>query len=281
MAVRRDDRNPGKWMIELRINRGKPNEIRKIQRNIKTEKEAKLLENLFLNEIHGKELVEVDISFGDAIKDFLKKLKSRVKPATSYSREKCIEKYILCKTKPQVFRPVFDFKAPIAKVTTGQLDRWREKILEQDISDGHKNALIRIMRDIFKNAKKYAPIVIDFESVLESVVVNDVITEQPFYEYEEYLQFEAAIDDDEWKMFFQTLYYTGARIGELQALTFADLLPTKEIYIYKSITSAAKKSIKKTSKNATLERRIGTPKNSRSIRRVLLPDFLYDKLLKY
>lgn len=74
---------------------------------------------------------------------------------------------------------------------------------------------------------------------------------------------------EEHKLAFEIMFYAGLRVGEVLALTPADILPTKAISITKSVTRLHKEDI------------VSTPKTPKSIRVVPIPPFLYDKIQAY
>ncbi|PYE91562.1 tyrosine-type recombinase/integrase [Bacillus sp. 196mf] len=84
-----------------------------------------------------------------------------------------------------------------------------------------------------------------------------------FWEFDEFKQFIEVVDDPIYKAFFSTLYYSGARKGELLALTWADI-NFKENSI----------DINKTEYN----RQITPPKTKSSNRVILLPTYAIDLL---
>ncbi|MRA58583.1 tyrosine-type recombinase/integrase, partial [Bacillus thuringiensis] len=56
-----------------------------------------------------------------------------------------------------------------------------------------------------------------------------------FWEFEEFKQFISVVDEPMYKAFFSTLYYSGARKGELLALTWEDInFEEKTINIHKT-----------------------------------------------
>lgn len=96
---------------------------------------------------------------------------------------------------------------------------------------------------------------------------NEFQKEMKFYTYDEYIKFSKVINDSEWKLFFDLLYFLGLRCGECQALQFKDIdFNKKTISINKTLTSKIK------GENWT----ISTPKTKNSIR--VLP--LSEKLLE-
>ncbi|CUB51458.1 Transposase from transposon Tn916 [Bacillus subtilis] len=88
-----------------------------------------------------------------------------------------------------------------------------------------------------------------------------------FWEFEEFKKFISIVDDPMYKAFFSTLYYSGARKGELLALTWEDIN-----FEEKAI------NINKTDYN----RQITQPKTKASNRTIMLPSLIIDllKLLK-
>ncbi|MEC3158961.1 site-specific integrase [Bacillus thuringiensis] len=84
-----------------------------------------------------------------------------------------------------------------------------------------------------------------------------------FWEFEEFKQFILAVDDPLYKTFFSVLYYSGARKGELMALTWSDIN-----FDEKTI------NINKTEYN----RQVTEPKTKASNRIIMLPSFIMDML---
>jgi len=84
-----------------------------------------------------------------------------------------------------------------------------------------------------------------------------------FWEFEEFKQFISTVDELMYKAFFSTLYYSGARKGELLALTWEDIN-----FEEKTI------DINKTEYN----RQVTVPKTKASNRIIMLPSFVMNLL---
>lgn len=101
------------------------------------------------------------------------------------------------------------------------------------------------------------------------VLVKRIKREQ-YWTLDEYRLFSSVIDDEKWRIIFDLLYFTGARLGEIRALQWTDL-NNQYISITKSVDDkpdAPNKGIKE-------------PKNQYSVRDVRLPARLYMRLLSY
>ncbi|MBC6972579.1 site-specific integrase [Bacillus sp. Xin] len=84
-----------------------------------------------------------------------------------------------------------------------------------------------------------------------------------FWEFKEFKRFISVVDEPLYKAFFSTLYYSGARKGELLALTWSDVN-----FEEKTI------DINKTNYN----KQITKPKTKASNRIIMLPNFIMDLL---
>ena len=90
-----------------------------------------------------------------------------------------------------------------------------------------------------------------------------------FWTFEEFQKFIGVVTENIYKIFFETLYYTGLRQGECLSLTWKDF---KDGYldIYKTISKEQKDG----------EYIINTPKTSKSIRKIKLDKYLISTLNK-
>lgn len=93
--------------------------------------------------------------------------------------------------------------------------------------------------------------------------------EMKFWTLDQYELFSRNIKKSALKLAFDTLFYTGMRSGELLALTPADILPDKRIFITKNYARVDENEL------------FLIPKASRNRRKITIPEFLYDDLHKY
>lgn len=97
------------------------------------------------------------------------------------------------------------------------------------------------------------------------------LKKEQYWTLDEYKTFAGVIDDEKWKLIFDLLYFTGARLAEIRALQWTDL-NNQYISITKSLDDKP---------GAPNGHGMKEPKNQYSIRDVRLPFDLYMRLLAY
>lgn len=149
------------------------------------------------------------------------------------------------------------------KIEPKHIMNFQDKIIDQYSPDFLKK-IHTVLSSIFNHAIKYynhkenpAKIVGNFEV--------EVKRRMEYWEFEEFKRFIEVVEELMYEVLFLTLYYSGARKGELLALTWEDIdIKNKSI------------NINKTEYN----RIITKPKTKSSNRSILLPEFVIDKLIE-
>lgn len=200
-----------------------------------------------------------NISFDGLAEEFFKFKKSRVKYATYYAVQSRATSKIL---------PYFSGKKA-REITPLDILNWQDTI--KDLSYNYQIKLFHALSGIYKYAEKYHKI----PNVMKDIDRPRNTSrkkEMQIWTPEEFGQFYATIDKSVYQLYFLTLYTTGMRRGECEALTWADFSPSSsKIRINKSVT------------NKTQQKgwEITTPKNDGSIRTLTIPPFLCDMLNEY
>ena len=92
--------------------------------------------------------------------------------------------------------------------------------------------------------------------------VNEIKKEMQFFTYDEFQKFISVVDEEDYKLFFEFLYYLGLRQGECTALTWNDInFEKKEVSINKTLTTKLKGQLYT----------ISSPKTSNSYRTLPIP----------
>lgn len=126
-----------------------------------------------------------------------------------------------------------------------------------------KNRIINLLRTLIRFSNKYYNTTDNLLRYIENFrEPNKVKKDIDFYTYDEFLQYISVIPEDNWKVFFEVLYYLGLRKGEATALTWKDINFNKEeVSITKTLTTKLKGELYT----------LSSPKTKSSIRTLPIP----------
>lgn len=126
-----------------------------------------------------------------------------------------------------------------------------------------KNRIINLLRTLIRFSNKYYNTNDNLLRYIENFKEpNKIKKEMDFYTYDEFKKYELVIPEDNWKVFFQVLYYLGLRKGEAAALTWKDIdFKKEELSITKTLTTKLKGELYT----------ISSPKTKSSIRTLPIP----------
>lgn len=214
----------------------------------------------FRTKIHNPILVKFFV-VGD---EYIQNLYKTRKESTAYTYEMDYKGKI---------KPFFE-SFYINNINSREIKNWREEMEKRGYSLRYLNKLYGILVNIFdyamKNydlgfniARQFGPFQKNSDEVVEDKEKLKYIT------YDEFNKFISVVDDELYRCFFYTIYLTGARKGELQALTWKDInFTTNEITINKTLSTKTKNNDYKitTTKNC-INRKI---KMSKTLKEVLM-----------
>ena len=190
---------------------------------------------------------------------YFKYLKTYCKYSTIYTYIKDYNKHIL---------PYFARK-DIFSINILDYNNWYDAMAKMGLKAKYLNKINSLLKNIFQFAiqnydLEYNPVVKTFKEN-RSKIKDDRIR---YITKEEFDKFISAADDSMYKLLFEFLFYTGARIGEVICLTWNDIdLEDK----YVSIT----KTLYKIHNNTP------TSNKTASNRKIYLNDSLVDNLIRF
>lgn len=146
------------------------------------------------------------------------------------------DSYILDKEKKAKHRSIYTEKALYKKhilpyfgnknifnITPSFIEKWQEKLLKKGYKNAYLSKIQISLSMVFKYAVKKQIIKENPMIYIDRVRnVDEAKTIMQFWTLAEYNRFRSVIDDEVWALLFDVLYWTGLRIGELQALTWND-----------------------------------------------------------
>ena len=168
------------------------------------------------------------IEFSLLAADYFNYLKTYSKYSTIYTYLKDYNKHIY---------PYFASKN-IYSINTLDYNVWFDEMSKKHLSAKYLNKINSLLRNIFDyGVKNYDlpsnPVVKNFKSQAKIVDDKDKIR---YITKDEFDKFISVADDEMYKLLFETLFYTGCRIGELLCLQWKDVfLEQKYISITKTL----------------------------------------------
>lgn len=193
-----------------------------------------------------------------------------------YRKESSIESYINAYNNH--IYPYFK-SSYINSINTLDIKNWTEKVEKTGFKVMYLNKIYSILKSIFDYAiKNYG---LDYNPVAavgrfkEKKEIKPDDKKIRYITKDEFDKFIEVVDDPLWHTFFMTLYYTGARKGELLALTWNDIdFNSNEIIINKTLYTKIKGKITITPTKNYINRKI---KMSKTLKEELYSYYLKQK----
>lgn len=228
-----------------------------------TKKEAELEEAKFRIKVEENKITTSNITFKQIFIEYLEYIKKDIKPQSL----KKIENQ--CK----IFQPLDNIKINDFNIQTYK--KIQLYLNQKEYSVEYKNKVLGLLKRVIKYSHKYHNTNDYMLNYIENYKrVNEIKKEMEFFTYEEFKKFISVIDEFNYKIFYETLYYLGLRQGECCALTWNDIdFNKKEVSINKTLTTKLKGQLYT----------LSSPKTPNSNRTLPIPLKLlksYEKLLK-
>lgn len=234
MATYKDEKR-GTWMYRTTYKDFTGKTRYKTKRGFDTQRDARRAEREFLSKRDEEGIQETKMTFLELLNRYIENQKLKNKESTYITTENKMKNHVT---------PYFGNKK-ISDITISDVEKWQNTLL------GLEKYSITYLQGIhskFSSVMKYG-VKLGFlnKNVVEThgnFAQNSKYRkkEMMFYTFEEWTAFENVLDEDVYKLFFQFLYFTGARQGEALALTFEDFNSDfSEVNITKTITYKTKK----------------------------------------
>ena len=187
------------------------NQKRYKKRGFTTYNKAKENERLFL--INCKETPTQRYTYNELFHIFIEYKQKRVKERTIYDYKATAKKHIL---------PYFG-DMYVDKITIPIIEHWQNNLLKLNIKNSYIDSIQTLMSSIMKFGVRKMIIKENPFNYLEFVKhTNQSTSVMKFWTLEQYKKFRSVITVFEDILLFDTLYWTGMRISELQARTWED-----------------------------------------------------------
>lgn len=219
---------------------------RKKKEGFKTKRAADKFEREFLVKVQEN----TDMKFSILVELYLKDSKSRIRLTTLQNKTHLITHKIL---------PYFENKI-ISNIKPTDIREWQNILINQNYSQTYLKAINNQLTAIFNFAIKFYGLNTNPCHRTGSMGKKNADS-MKFWTVRQFKKFISFISNDELKLAYNILFWTGIRIGELMALTYNDIdLDNKLLDINKTYTKVNGEDI------------INEPKTPKSKRKISIPD---------
>ncbi|XMB87052.1 tyrosine-type recombinase/integrase [Mycoplasmatota bacterium WC44] len=233
--------------------------IRIRQTGFKTKREAKEFEVAQLQLYSSKRNYTLTKKYEDVLDEYLTYVQDNFKPSTHHDKVTTFNKHINIYFKGKL----------LEKITIHDLKVLRQEISKKNLSDRTKQKILGYLTSFFNYCVKYDYLSVNLANKLDRFKVRK--KEMKFWTLTDFKKFISVVDNIDYYTFFNLLFYTGLRRGELLALTWNDInFNTKELNINKSLITVA-----------GIGRVTSTPKTNAGVRRILLDKNTIEVLTRY
>lgn len=208
MRAKKDPKT-GKWYIRFRYTDWQGKRRETMKRGFETKHDAEVWLRTFLSE----QKADLNITFADFTEMYFKSIAPRLRENTLRTKHYIIDLKIM---------PYFGVKK-ITEITPANIIAWENEMLSSGYSQTYMKTVYNQLNAIFNYAVKYYDLRSNPCSKAGAIGKNKA-DEMNFWTKDEFLKFVECIADKPMAyVAYNTLFWTGLRIGELMALTTADL----------------------------------------------------------
>ncbi len=256
------DAGKGTWYAAFYFTDWKGKRLKKMKRGFKTKKEAQAFERTFLQQ----KVADMTMTFGEFLDIYYADMQGRLKENTWITKVAIIKQKIL---------PYFKDRK-INEILPKDVIQWQNHLIVYRSSNGEPYSPVYLktvhnqLSAIFNHAVRYYELKSN-PAQRAGNMGKETSKEAEFWTKEEYLTFLDAMMDKPLSYYaFQVLYWTGIRVGELLALTKADIdVEAGLLRINKSYQRLRGKDV------------ITTPKTDKSVRTITIPSFLCEEMQEF
>lgn len=255
MKAKKDSKT-GKWLIQYRFTDWQGIRKKSTKRGFNTKREAdEWLRNFLMSQ-----QADFDMNFEDFLKLYYDDMRPRLRENTMRTKKYIIELKIL---------PFFGKKS-INSIKPADIRRWQNELMAQNYAQTYLKTVNNQLTAVFNYAVRYYDLKSNPCTKAGSMGKSHA-EEMNFWTKDEFTKFiDAVMDKHRSYVGFKVLFWTGVRIGELLALTIADVdFEGKTLNVSKSYQRINKRDI------------ITAPKTTKSIRTISIPSFLLADLKDY
>ncbi len=250
------DPKTGKWLIQYRYTDWQGKRRKSTKRGFKTKREAEEWLRSFLQ----VKQTDLDMKFSDFLSLYYEDMETRLREHTMRQKKYLFNLHIL---------PYFGEKR-MNEIKAIDIRTWQNELMQKGYKPTYLRTIHCVLSALFNYAVKYYDLRSNPCAKAGSMGKKNA-EEMQFWTKEEFRQFADVLMDKPMSYIaFTVLYWTGLRIGELLALTAADIdLEKQTLTVSKSYQRLGGRDV------------VTPPKTPKSNRTITLPPFLLEDLREY
>ena len=250
------DKERGTWYASFFYTDWTGKKVRKLKRGFSTKDEAVKYEEDFLEKTTKKP----SMKFKKLVDLYMEDMEERVKRSSFINKRSVTNDKIL---------PYFENRY-VEEITAADIRKWQQDIMKRGFADTYLRTIHAQLSAIFNFAVRYYDLPRN-PCVQAGSMGKGYAAEMEIWTVEEFNKFlDAMKDRPVSSLAFTILFWTGMRVGEMLALTVADVdLQNATIRINKSLAHVEGRDI------------ISEPKTPRSRRTIIIPAELAQELNRY
>lgn len=203
------DSKTGKWLIQYRFTDWQGKRRKSTKRGFATKREAEEWLRTFL----VTQKADFDMKFEEFLKMYYTDMETRLREHTMRTKKYIIDLKIL---------PYFGQKR-VNDISAADIRRWQSELIKKGYSPTYLKTINNQLSSIFNYAVKYYDLKGNPCTKAGSIGKSRA-EEMSFWTIDEFRQFvDCIMDKRQSYMSFMIQYWTGMRLGELLALTPADI----------------------------------------------------------
>lgn len=260
MPVYKDEER-GTWYASFYYTNWMGEKKLKKKRGFKTKREAKDFETQFL----AKNSSDPTMSFKSLYELYQDDFESRIRSGTKAGKKNMIETHIL---------PYFENRK-INEISEADIRKWQNTMLQKRKKNGepYSETYLRTLNSQLTAVFNYAVAYHNLErnpcSRVKAIGTKEA-GEMEFWTLDEFNKVIACEKRPAFHLYYMVLFWCGVREGEALALTPKKIdHDTKSLDIYETYHRENGQDI------------FGPPKTKNSVRKVPMPDFVYDEMIEY
>lgn len=250
------DKKTGKWLIQYRYTDWQGNRKKSTKRGFNTKREAEEWLRNFLM----KQTADFNMRFEDFLKIYYEDMETRLREHTMRTKKYIIDLKIL---------PYFGQKK-MNEIKAADIRVWQNTLIKQGYAATYLKTIHNQLSAVFNYAVRYYDLP-NNPCAKAGSMGKSYAEEMNFWTKDEFMHFiDCMMDKRQSYIAFMVLYWTGMRMGELLALTPADIdFENCTISITKSYQRIGRKDV------------VTAPKTPKSKRVITIPEFLVADLKDY